>query len=406
MARTVTVYFGTNRMPITDATGDRIVDFGSEPGPIDGVAVRFGSAEVKVSSVRKAKIAAGSLYVAPEKLIPPNQRRGSRDVFDKLREDMREGGRPTLVHIHGFSNSFTDALERAAIVVDFYGIDANVFSFTWPSRNSGGPIPLPYVDYLHDRETARESGLAMARTLRILYDYINSLPDRDRCRQPLHLICHSMGNYALRHALQALMRLPVNEAREYAPASGSPPVASDGSEAATEGEGFPALIGLPTENRDPNRLRRTFDQIILAAADEDEDAFEDELELKYLPRLAAGVTVYHTGRDWILNTLSRYTKFNGPRLGSDGPENMASISDKVSAVDVTQVIDPEQDFESHQYYRLSPAVRDDIVAVLSGARPDQIPKRQPTGSLRRYRLVRTTGAKSRKLPTRRRDSNR
>jgi esterase/lipase superfamily enzyme len=85
---------------------------------------------------------------------------------------------------------------------------------------------------------------------------------------------------------------------------------------------------------------------------------------------------------------------------------MASISDKVSAVDVTQVIDPEQDFESHQYYRLSPAVRDDIVAVLSGARPDQIPNRQPTGSLRRYRLVRTTGAKSRKPPTRRRDSNR
>src|ERR1051326_1536035 len=117
MARTVTVYFGTNRMPITDATGDRIVDFGSEPGPIDGVAVRFGSAEVKVSSVRKAKIAAGSLYVAPEKLIPPNQRRGSRDVFDKLREDMREGGRPTLVHIHGFSNSFTDALENAAIEI-------------------------------------------------------------------------------------------------------------------------------------------------------------------------------------------------------------------------------------------------------------------------------------------------
>ena len=392
MPRTVTVYFGTNRMPITDATGERIVDFGSEPGPIDGAAVRFGSAEVKVSSTRSAKIAAGSLYVAPEKLVPPNQRRGSRDVFDKLREDMSQGGRPTLVHIHGFSNSFTDALERAAIVLDFYGIDSNVFSFTWPSRNSGEPIPLPYVDYLHDRETARESGFAMARTLRILYDYINNLPDRDRCRQPLHLVCHSMGNYALRHALQALMRLPVGESPEYAPASSSP-AASDSGVARKD---IPALIGLPTENRDPNRLRRTFDQIILAAADEDEDAFEDELELKYLPRLAAGIAVYHTGRDWILNTLSRYTKFNGPRLGTDGPENMASISDKITAIDVSQVIDPKEDFESHQYYRLFPAVRDDIVAVLSGVRPEQVPNRQPTGSLRRYRIVRNAAARGRK----------
>ena len=28
------------------------------------------------------------------------------------------------------------------------------------------------------------------------------------CRQSIHLICHSMGNYVLRNALQALMRLP------------------------------------------------------------------------------------------------------------------------------------------------------------------------------------------------------
>jgi esterase/lipase superfamily enzyme len=404
MPATITVYFGTNRMPITDATGERIVDFGSEPGPIDGAAVRFGSAEVKVTSIRSAKIVAGSLYVAPEKLIPPNQRRGSRDIFDKLREDMLEGGRPTLVHIHGFSNSFTDALERAAIILDFYGIDANVFSFTWPSRNSGGPVPLPYVDYLHDRETARESGLAMARTLRILYDYINGLPDRDRCRQPLHLICHSVGNYALRHALQALMRLPVGEAREYAPASDSPASRPAAPEGGTAREGFPALIGLPTENRDPNRVRRTFDQIVLAAGDEDEDTFEDELELKYLPRLAANLTVYHTPRDWILSTLSRYTKFNGPRLGNDGPENMAVISDKITAVDVSQAIDPEEDFESHQYYRLFPAVRDDIVAVLNGVRPDQVPNREPVASMRRYRIMTPTRRRGRKANKSRRSN--
>jgi esterase/lipase superfamily enzyme len=96
--------------------------------------------------------------------------------------------------------------------------------------------------------------------------------------------------------------------------------------------------------------------------------------------------VYHTQRDWVLNTLSAQTKFNGPRLGTDGPDNMGTISDKVSAIDVSDTIDVAEDIESHQYYRIFPAVRDDIVAVLSGQRPGQIASRSAT-SEGRWRLV-------------------
>ena len=64
-------------------------------------------------------------------------------------------------------------------------------------------MPLPYVDYIHDRGTARASGLAMARTMRILYDYIDSLPQPELCRQPLHLICHSMGGLVARAVIEA-----------------------------------------------------------------------------------------------------------------------------------------------------------------------------------------------------------
>ena len=147
-----------------------------------------------------------------------------------------------------------------------------------------------------------------------------------------------------------------------------------------------ALMGVPTDTPDPNRLRRTFDRIVLAAADEDEDSFDDAAELKFLPRLAAGVVVYHTPRDWILSGLSQITKFNGPRLGTDGPDNMGSISDKVTAVDVSDVIDPRDDFQSHQYYRVFGAVRGDIRAVLDGQRPEAIKGRDPAGS-QRWRLV-------------------
>jgi len=348
------------------------VGFGSDPGPIDGTAVRFGSADVQVTRSR-AQIVAESLYVAPEQLIGPNQTRGSRDIFGKLRESMRGKGRPTLVVIHGFSNSFSDAIERAGTILDFYGVDMNVFSFTWPSRGSKLPVPLPYADYVHDRETARASGLAMARTMRILFDYIDSLGPAEQCRQPMHLICHSMGNYAFRHAVQALMQLPLQ------PVSASPI-------AVAQPDPAPMLVALPTEAPDPIRLRRTFEQVILVAADEDEDAFDDPREMRYLPRLAGSVSVYHTREDWILSTLSRVTKFNGPRLGTDGPDNMGSISDKVSAIDVSDVIDVSQDFQSHQYYRIAPAVRDDIVAMLSGARPTQVANREALGS-QRYRIV-------------------
>jgi esterase/lipase superfamily enzyme len=47
----------------------------------------------------------------------------------------------------------------------------------------------------------------------------------------------------------------------------------------------------------PVIVRRTFDQIVLAAADEDDDAFDELLKFQPLPRLGRAVTVYHTQRD-------------------------------------------------------------------------------------------------------------
>ena len=369
----VTVYFATNRQPITEAGGGRIIDFGSELGPVGGMSVRFGSAQVDVDlKAGTQRLVPGSLSVADETLAGPAgfaPKVGSRTIFDALREDMAKEGRPTLVVVHGFSNSFENAIERAGWILAFYGIEANVFAFSWPSRGSAGPIPLPYVDYVHDRGTAAASGPAMARTMRILHDYVDSLPESNRCRQPIHLLCHSMGNFALRHAVQALLRLPDTALQTATPTGPARP-----------------MTFVDRADPDPVTIRRTFDQIVLAAADEDDDAFDDEHKFKYLPRLGRSVTVYYTERDWVLNTLSAKTKFNGPRLGTDGPDNMGPISDKVSAVDVSDVIDFEEDVESHQYYRIFPAVRDDIVAILAGTRPDQIANRQSLGG-GRWRLT-------------------
>jgi len=360
----VTVYFATNRQPILKGGTDTIIGFSSELGPTSGLDVRYGSAQVDVDLAAKTnEMVDGSLRVADQKLLFAARGRptlGSNTIFDVLRDDMADRKRSAIAFIHGFSNSFIDAIERAGWNLVFLGLDANMFVFTWPSIASPIGVPLPYNDYEHDRATAAASGPAVARAIRRLYDYVDRLARDQRCDQSIHLLCHSMGNYVLRNALQALMRLP------------DPTSVVTGD--------FRSMMAMSADAPDPSVLRRSFDKIILAAADEDSDAFDDPLKLKYLPRIAESVTVYHNRKDWVLNTLSAITKFNGPRLGNDGPDNMSSISDKVSAIDATDVDNFSNDPESHQYYRTIPAVRDDIAAVLRGTPQNAIPNRRPIAS--------------------------
>ncbi len=360
----VTVFFATNRQPILQSGTETIIGFSSELGPTGGLDVRYGSAQVDVDLAAETnKIVDGSLKVADQKLLFAARGRpklGSNTIFDAIRDDMCAANRPAIAFIHGFSNSFTDAIERGGWNLVFLGLDANMFVFTWPSIASPIGVPLPYNDYEHDRGTAAASGPAVARTIRRVHDYVDNLAREQRCDQSIHLLCHSMGNYVLRNALQALMRLP------------DPTSVITGD--------VRSMMAVSTDAPDPSVLRRTFDKIILAAADEDSDAFDDPLKLKYLPRIGQSVTVYHNRKDWVLNTLSAVTKFNGPRLGNDGPDNMGSISDKVTAVDVTNVDNFGNDPESHQYYRTIPVVRDDIAAVLRGTPQNAIPNRTPTGS--------------------------
>jgi hypothetical protein len=77
--------------------------------------------------------------------------------------------------------------------------------------------------------------VAFARGFLKVADFINQT--EARCQQRLHLTAHSMGNYVLRHALQELKR----------------------------------QVG--------NQLPRLFDQVLMMAADEDDDAFDSRLQI-------------------------------------------------------------------------------------------------------------------------------
>src|SRR3546814_10331199 len=83
---------------------------------------------------------------------------------------------------------------------------------SWPSAGSG----VSKRTYADDRGRARMSGPALGRAILKATDYIRNTPRSERCDGRIHLLCHSMGNWALRGAvrseehtseLQSLMRI-------------------------------------------------------------------------------------------------------------------------------------------------------------------------------------------------------
>ncbi|KAK0340480.1 hypothetical protein LTR94_030329, partial [Friedmanniomyces endolithicus] len=218
-----------------------------------------------------------SLHIYPDILNQPDVTKTGGGMFmEDLRKRMAQSPRcDTLVFIHGFKVSFTGALTSAALLAQGLGQERramNVVVFSWPSDGAA----VPWMSYYSDREDARASGPSIARAFLKFKDFVLALPSHDYCERRVHLLVHSMGAYVLRQSLRALIA------------------------------------------KDRDSLTRLFDQIILAAPDEDDDAFETDEKLRLLPRIARQVSVYFNPNDKGL-TISDKTKANPDRLGSDGP---------------------------------------------------------------------------------------
>jgi esterase/lipase superfamily enzyme len=337
-ASTITVFFATNRNPI----GDPPTDFGPLLGPIDGTAIRFGTADVNEKTFKIER-----LDVAPEKLTFDDSQDnklvfGSQQVFDALKSKMIAHARDTLIFVHGFGYSFVEALARAAEFKKFLAVQMNIFVFTWPSE--GKMVPL--LSYPRDRAEVERSGDAMARAIEIAARYLQKIAVADRCEQRLNLLAHSMGNYALRFGVQGLLR---------------------------HSNGY---------------LPRLFDKVVLAAADEDADTFDFDAKMKPLSQLAQQILVYHAPRDRAL-IVSDLTKGNPDRLGAGGPDNTRSLNDKISVVDVSEALSGDDDFTNHQYFRVNTRVRADLRQVFGDIVPFQVKGRLYLPDAKRYRLKKT-----------------
>jgi esterase/lipase superfamily enzyme len=246
------------------------------------------------------------------------------------RGDLSTPGRNLLVFFHGFANSFSDAITRAAFNREWLsasanaGLDMTVIAFSWPSLGDTIGFPIPQAAYLTDQRMARNSGLHPMAFLANLQPILTAARASGA---RVTLLAHSMGNLALEGAVENWF-----------------------------------LHG--------NGDARMFDLALLAAADCGYDAFDQpELaRLSGLDHLADRVAILFSHADQVLH-LSMAVNLGAKRLGQDGPHNRADPAAFPPAVyqmvDCTNFRDYDVGFmASHQYYRLSPAVRTIIAGLV------------------------------------------
>ncbi|MDX2085199.1 MAG: alpha/beta hydrolase [Candidatus Melainabacteria bacterium] len=347
----MSIYFATNRQRVSVGQAGRF-RFGerfSEDGPEDLV---FGKIPNDMSPEALTTECIYDTLARKEAL------------FQEIKQAMQYENHDTIIYVHGFRNNFADAVEgarklqKALLPVEGSKNAAkgyHVVLFSWPADRLGAMESQK--NYTNDRLDARLSGPALGRATQFMIDFLVQVMEHSRqsfratgrgdlCGQKLHLICHSMGNYVLTHALQKLLN----------------------------------------DVKTPQSIPSVFEEVVLVAADEDSEALEQDDRLKHLDRLARRVTVYYNPNDKALR-VSHLTKGNPERLGAGGPRNMQRVSGKVVAVNVDARVDWREDMlldldmistcPEHGYHLYNTAVIWDMRQVLAGITAASIQGREP-----------------------------
>lgn len=313
-----TVYFATNRKK--DGTGR--FGFGAQIVPPDPAAMTY--AVMEVTNIALPDESSGNLS------NPTDVSTG--DFSATAKQAIISAGKSLLIFIHGFDNSFEDAIQRAGFNHDWFaqgGVDTTVIAFTWPS--AGVLIDSPphgLTDaYKTDQAQAGKSGFHLASFLA----NVDALQRAFRSANPnakVFLLAHSMGNWALQAGVQAW-----------------------------------------SEHRAGADIM--FDHVFLPAADEVAGSFERPAgaRLSNLRNLANQISIYSNRGDVVI-WVSAAVNLDS-RLGFDGPGDKSNTAiyppAKYRLVDCTEVSDYDRcnPFDaSHQYYRRSRRVHDDICAAM------------------------------------------
>lgn len=336
-----TVHFATNRQLQGD--GSDAGHYAGEAGPA-GQPGQVTHAVAFVEGTDLAQLETGRLARIESV--------AADDFSETVQADLASG-RNLLIFIHGFANSFTDSITRAAFNREWLaasGIpaaDCSVVAFSWPSRGvvvhpddvlggvALGPMTLALKllgitasplarAYLEDQAAAAASAADLISFLDRLRPVMRRVQRRGG---RVFLLAHSMGNWAIEHALNRW-----------------------------------AGMGLPAGP--------LFDEALSAAADcAYAEGPRGPAWLGHLAAISGRLSLYHSAGDQVLR-LSQVVN-NIQRLGRSGPVDRTDLMryprESCRFVDCEQLEDsgPGRTLDaSHQFYRRIPEVRDDMARVM------------------------------------------
>jgi esterase/lipase superfamily enzyme len=316
----VTVHYATNR--VLDGPPDQLGSYSeSVVAPSNASEVTYGTAFVNDANLDADTIGA----------ITNLQAIGKGQFDQNVIDDLSDPGRNLLVFIHGFDNSFENAITRAAFNQQWFmksglaGAETSVVAFSWPSAGKLITLPFPSAAYRRDQTKAGQSGLHIMTFFANLEPIISSARARGN---RVFLLAHSMGNWALQAGVESWF---------------------------AHGNGDADL----------------FDEVFLAAADEIHSSFDflPMGRLSALDRLSRRISTYASDKDVVLD-ISMKINF-AKRLGQDGAHDRSNLqrfpADKYRTVMCGGFTDYKIDIaSSHQYYRRSPGVRMDIANTMAG----------------------------------------
>ena len=243
------------------------------------------------------------------------------DVFtEQTLKDIADSGAPVIIYLHGYNNTFADALRRGAVLNADHAPDAVVIVYSWASEGLT-------LSYAYD-ESSSESSTTSFKDF--MYFVTKVIP-----AERISIVAHSMGARVLLPFVESL------------------------------------------QDRDLNPQGNRFANLVFAASDVSQDRFlnvEDRPLVRPVQPLSAyaeEVTVYVSQYDWALK-LSVFVH-RDKRLGRAKPEDMVEDPDIIT-IDAAD-IDPRRFYQNfttinrHSYIFDKPEGVQDLADMLARVPP-------------------------------------
>jgi|CXWK01.1.fsa_nt_gi esterase/lipase superfamily enzyme len=251
-------------------------------------------------------------------LVKPVNPFEERDIV--IVDSLKTRSQQALLFIHGYNNSFADALLRVAQIAAATGYQGRVYLFSWPSQESR-------FAYIGDMDYAEQAEIDL--------EYFLNAILRDADGLELNILAHSMGSQVLLRSIENIR--PVFDRRD---------------------------VGRQRE-------RVTIPNVVFAAPDVSELVFKRKVSM--LSRFADRITVYASANDGALD-ISKMLRGKVPRAG--GIHNGYPIEvDGVDVIDITGESLPwyytDRYFGTyHSAFAFEKPVLEDIHGLLSKRKSD------------------------------------